>query len=251
MSCRHTIETQSLLDTELDPARTGPAERHLESCAECRELRDRNSSLRDLLHAHATRYRAPDGLASQIGALLDKENPPHISAPRKTRRSFWLGAAGGTAITALAAGLAFLILLPPSAGSLLEAVTDAHTNALLSGHVIAVASSDHHTVKPWFAGRVPVSPPVADFRENGFALTGGRVETIEGAQAAVVVYRHAAHEIDLFVWADRGARLPAAGLRHGYRSVFWKSGDLDFAAVSDMQGAELERFVTLVKGERE
>jgi len=96
-----------------------------------------------------------------------------------------------------------------------------------------------------------VSPPVADFAQEGFALVGGRAGNVAGSQTAVVVYRHGAHMIDLFVWADRGSRLPPMAVRHGYRSQFWRSGDLDFAAVSDTQGAELERFVQLVKSERE
>jgi anti-sigma factor RsiW len=133
----------------------------------------------------------------------------------------------------------------------MRSLVDAHTRALMSGHVIEVASSNHHTVKPWFAGRVPVSPPVADFAADGFALAGGRIDKVAGSAAAVVVYRHGAHEIDLFVWPDRGSRLPASGVRHGYHAVFWKNGDLDFAAVSDMQSNELSRFVELVKGERE
>ena len=76
---------------------------------------------------------------------------------------------------------------------------------------------------------------------------GGRVDRIAGMQAAVVVYRHAGHEIDLFAWADRGSALPPEAVRHGYRSMFWKSGDLDFAAISDVERGELEKFVQLVR----
>jgi anti-sigma factor RsiW len=112
-----------------------------------------------------------------------------------------------------------------------------------------VVSSNHHTVKPWFAGRIEVSPPVADFAKDGFVLAGGRVDRVAGSRAAVVVYRHGKHEIDLFVWPDRGARLPGESLRHGYRSFFWKNGDLDFAAVSDTERAELVKFTNLVRAE--
>src|SRR5581483_4818673 len=112
---------------------------------------------------------------------------------------------------------------------------------------IEVASSNHHTVKPWFAGRVAISPPVADFAEEGFALAGGRTDTIARTRAAVVVYRHGKHLIDLFVWADDGAALPREGVRHGYHSLFWKKGDLDFAAVSDADPAELKKFAALVR----
>jgi anti-sigma factor RsiW len=142
-------------------------------------------------------------------------------------------------------------MLPPTTGTLAESVADAHTQALLSGQVIQVASSEHHTVTPWFAGRVPVSPPVADFATQGFPLLGGRVDAVAGARAAVVVYGHGRHKIDLFVCADRGSRLPSQTTTHGYHSIFWKRGDLDFAAVSDTDSAELNKFVRLVRSEPE
>jgi anti-sigma factor RsiW len=121
----------------------------------------------------------------------------------------------------------------------------------MNHQTIAVLSGNHHTVKPWFAGRVDVSPPVVDFGAQGFALAGGRVDRIAGAPAAVVVYHHGAHEIDLFVWADRKPALPREAVRNGYRTMFWKAGDLDFAAVSDVERSELEKFVQLVRGEEE
>ena len=121
----------------------------------------------------------------------------------------------------------------------------------MSGHTIEVVSSNHHTVKPWFAGRVPLSPPVADFAKEGFTLAGGRADDVAGARTAVVVYRHGNHEIDLFVWTDKGSRLPADATTHGYHTVFWKKSDLDFAAVSDMDESELHKFTSLVKSEPE
>jgi len=151
----------------------------------------------------------------------------------------------------LAAALAFLAILPPSAADLASAVTQAHASALMTSRQIAVVSTDHHTVKPWFAGRIALSPPVTDFADQGFRLAGGRLDRVAGRPAAVVVYAHGLHEIDLFVWADQGAALPASSLRHGYRAIFWKHGDLDFAAVSDVQAEELEHFSALVRAASE
>ncbi len=121
----------------------------------------------------------------------------------------------------------------------------------MQGRQIAVVSSDHHTVKPWFAGRAPVSPPVTDFAAQGFKLAGGRLDRVAGAPAAVVVYEHGRHEIDLFVWADRGSALPDTSVRHGFHAIFWKANDLDFAAISDTQAGELATFVKLVRAEPE
>lgn len=251
MTCPEHLRTQSLLDGELNEREMADAQNHIDSCDECGHARTEMDALGHYIRHDATRYRAPQSLLANLHDALDAENVPRRSGNHVNRRSFWFGAAGGAGISALAAGLAFLMLLPPVANPLIEAVTDAHIRALMNGHVIAVASSNHHTVKPWFAGRVAISPPVADFAGNGFALAGGRVDTIAGSRAAVVVYRHGAHEVDLFVWPHMGARLPASGLRHGYHSEFWTQSDLDFAVVSDMQSSELEKFVLLVKRERE
>jgi anti-sigma factor RsiW len=159
--------------------------------------------------------------------------------------------ASGGGITALAAGLAIFVLLPPSAATLTASVIDAHGRALVSGQTIMVASSDHHTVKPWLAAHVALSPPVTDFAADGFALVGGRADEVAGTRAAVMVYRHGNHEIDLFAWPDRGAQLPGPGLTRGFRSAFWKIGDLDFAAVSDVDSAAFVKFSALARSQRE
>jgi anti-sigma factor RsiW len=133
------------------------------------------------------------------------------------------------------------------ANPLVNDLAEAHLRSLMGDHLIDVASSDHHTVKPWFAGHADVSPPAEDFKADGFTLVGGRADYVHGARAAVVVYRHGSHVINLFTWADRNTRLPGTQSRDGYRMVFWKQADLDLAAVSDVDPAELDRFVALVK----
>jgi anti-sigma factor RsiW len=243
------LRTQAYLDGELDGTAAVEAERHIESCPECQTLSAEVARLSDALRRDAMRHRAPDALRARIGAMLDAEDSRR-AAP-SGRRSFWFGAASGAGISAIAAGLTVLLLLPPSAATLAQAITDDHTNALASGRMIEIASSNHHVVKPWFAGRVDVSPPAGDFAAQGFPLAGGRVDRVAGSRAAVVVYRHGRHVIDLFVWPDRGSVLPGNVTRHGYHVLFWKSGDLDFAAVSDTQRSELEKFVGLVRSQPE
>ena len=246
MSCPETLRTQAWLDGELNDKAAAEAEQHARICTECRMLSEDAARLSDAIRLEATRHRAPEELRARVAAAIATE-PPR----RTDRRSFWLGASSGAAAAALAAGLGFLAILPPSPASLAQAITDAHTRALMSGKTIQIASSNHHTVKPWFAGRVAVSPPVADFPRQGFDLVGGRVDKVAGMQAAVVVYRHDKHEIDLFVWPDRDTRLPGETMRHGYHAIFWKRNDLNFAAVCDMEGPELSKFVRLVRSEPE
>jgi anti-sigma factor RsiW len=249
MTCGEALRTQAYLDGALDGTAIAEAERHIEGCAECRQLSADVAELSDAMRKGATQYRAPQALRARIGAALDAEGSRSIVPFR--RRSFWFGAASGAGISAIAASVAMMLLLPPSAATLAQAIADDHTRALASGRMIEIASSSHHVVKPWFAGRVEVSPPTADFAAQGFALAGGRVDEIAGSRAAVVVYRHGRHLIDLFVWPDRGSVLPGNATRHGYHVMFWKNGDLDFAAVSDTERRELEKFVGLVRSQPE
>lgn len=244
MNCPELLRTQAWLDGELDGAAAAEAERHVESCAECKAFSADAAELSDAIRRDVSHHRAPDGLRARIRRALDAESRPR-------RRGFWYGAAGGAGITALAASLVIAMLLPPLPSTLSQSIVDAHVRALMSRREVAVASSSHHTVKPWFAGRVALSPPVGDYAAQGFALAGGRVDRVAGAESAVVVYRHGAHEIDLFVWPDRGSHLPGETTVRGYRAIFWKSGDLDFSAVSDMEIAEIRKFVSLVRAQRE
>jgi anti-sigma factor RsiW len=143
------------------------------------------------------------------------------------------------------------MLLPPSVATLSQSVVDAHSAALTGEKTIMVASSSHHTVKPWLAAHAGISPLVTDFADQGFALTGGRTDEVAGTRAAVAVYAHGNHEVDLFAWPDRGADLPQAGTTRGFRTAFWKMGDLDYAAVSDMDANAFQKFVALVRAQRE
>jgi anti-sigma factor RsiW len=250
MSCVELLRTQAFIDGELEEAAAHDAERHLQDCAECQAFVADAAAAGDLMRRHAERHKMPEALRQRIVAQLPANVTPLQRLPRE-RRSFWLGAGSGGGVTALAAALALFVLLPPSAASLSDALVNAHTGALASGREIQVVSTDHHTVKPWFAGKIAISPPVADFAGQGFTLTGGRTQKVDGQDMAVVVYRHGAHEIDLFVWADRGSPLPGDAVRHGYHLLSWKKGDLDFAALSDVDVGEMETFAQLIRSEPE
>ncbi|HEY2049768.1 MAG TPA: zf-HC2 domain-containing protein [Caulobacteraceae bacterium] len=259
MSCPELLHTQAFIDGEVDRAQAAAAERHIADCAECQAFCADAAAVSDAIRSSATRHVAPDELRQRVVTALEAADRADVvepdwraaSAARASRRRFWQGALSGAGVTGLAASLAILTILPPSATTLVDQVTSAHTRALMSGHVIAVASSDHHTVKPWFAGRIDISPPVQDFAARGFKLTGGRVDKVGGARVAVLTYQRGRHEVDLFVWADRGSTLPASTVRHGYHLMFWRSGDLSFAAVSDTAVPELANFVQLIRSEPE
>lgn len=246
--CSEILRTQAWLDGELDETAALEAERHADACVVCQAFIADTAALGDTIRSSAPRWTAPAHLRTRVVAAIASE-------ARRARinwrsENFWFGAAGGVGLSALAASVVAFLFVTVSASTLVESVTDAHTNALMAHRTIEVVSSNHHTVKPWFAGRIDVSPPVADFAAEGFVLAGGRIDHVAGAPAAVVVYRHGAHQIDLFAWADKGKSLPSEAVRHGYRTMLWKEGDLDLAAVSDMERGELERFVRLVRSQK-
>jgi anti-sigma factor RsiW len=246
MSCPEILRTQAYLDGELEGVAATEAERHIETCAECQQASAHAAQLSDTIRSELTPHRAPDTLRARIGAMLDEETAPRVVVPFK-RKNFWYGAFSGAGAMAAAASVVIALMLPPSAETLAQSITDDHTAALASGHLIQIASSSHHVVKPWFAGKVDVSPPTPDFPDQNFVLTGGRVDQVAGSKAAVVIYKHGRHVIDMFVWPDKGTVLPGNATRHGYHSIFWKSGDLNFAAVSDTERHELEKFVGLIR----
>lgn len=247
MNCVELLRTQAFLDGELDEAASRDAERHLQTCPDCQAFAAATAETSDLIRRHVARQKAPEHLRRAVLAGIAAAEKPRA----KPFGGFWLGAGSGAGLTAMAAGFIFFLALPPSAASLADAVISAHTGAMMQGQEIAVVSTDHHTVKPWFSGRIALSPPVANFADQGFVLTGGRIQTVDGIAMAVVVYRHDAHHVDLFVWPAKGALASGLQNRQGYLALLWQAGDLDFAAVSDMDSGELKKFAALVQAERE
>jgi anti-sigma factor (TIGR02949 family) len=186
---------------------------------------------------------APERTALPKGSSRPRERV----SPNWRMRSFWVGALGGVGGTAIAATFAFLLLVPRFTNPLLDELVSAHVRSLMPSHLIDVASTDKHTVKPWFAGHADVSPVVADFEAQGYRLIGGRVDYLEHQRSAVVVYQHGAHVINVFSWAGRERALPADVTRSGYHLAFWKAGDLEYCAVSDTGRDELLGLVRLLR----
>jgi anti-sigma factor RsiW len=249
MPCERAQELEAYLDGELDAAGAAAVERHLETCDDCRKARAQIGALRSALREKATYHRADAQLRAHIRSSLDKESP-RVSVLRRfpNARAAWAGAAGGATATALAASLAFLLLMPAAGDPLITDITNAHLRSLASEHLIDVVSTDRHTVKPWLAAHADLSPPVADFSRQGFKLIGGRVDFLEGVRAAVTVYRHGAHIVNVFAWANYGEPLPEFATRNGYHIVFWRSGNLTFCAISDTAVDDILELSRLLKG---
>ena len=232
---------QAYFDGELDATAAAEVERHAETCALCQAELDSLSATQKSIRENLVYHRADPALKRRIFA--GRTPTSHLFA---RLGDFWRGAIGGALATGLAASLALLVMLPPAIDPLTADIANAHVRSLMSDHLIDVASSDHHTVKPWFATHADVSPPVKDLASQGFALVGGRMDYVDGHRASVVVYRHGAHVINVFAWAARGTGSAKTVSRNGYRLVFWRSADLDFCAVSDAAPAEVDALVALI-----
>jgi anti-sigma factor RsiW len=235
------LALQALLDGELDAANGAALEEHLKSCTGCSVHYARLQALRARLAQADLATPAPAALRRRVAAALQKAE--------RTRRTTWLTAAvaGWTAGALSAAAAGLLVVQLGSASYALEAqlVAD-HVRSLQPGHLIDVATSDRHVVRPWFNGRIDYALPVPDLAAQGFPLAGGRLDYADGRTIAALVYRRRAHVINLFVMPERGglqrlAFAPGAA-PPGYDVVRWREGGLEFWAVSDVEGGELQAF---------
>jgi anti-sigma factor RsiW len=257
MPCAETERRlHAYFDGELDALGAAAFEEHLASCAECRAALQDLETMRSALRAELPYERAPAALAARISAALDRESsapglaerggrPARGRSAQSFRRGLLTGAGGGL----LAAALAFFLIAPHAISpreALLDDLVNAHVRSLLPAHLVDVESTDRHTVKPWFAGHVDVSPAVYDFTAQGYRLLGGRADYFEHQRAAALVYQHGAHMINVFSWAGEGPP-PANTTRNGYHLVFWEEGNLRYCAVSDTGWPELSKLVSLIR----
>jgi len=230
---------QADLDGELDAAATAALAAHVADCPGCAELQRELTALSAQMRAELRPFTAPDALRRSLEARLQRTTPPPTGFRRRLIPFATFGA--GAAIAACLA----LLLLPAGADPDAELVSD-HIRALQPGHLTDVLSTDQHTVKPWFDGRIDYAPPVQDFAAQGFPLIGGRLDYVHDRPVAVLVYRRDKHLIDLYVWPDSGASTsPVTHTRDGYNVVRWREGGMGFNAVSDVEPAQLNRFAEL------
>jgi anti-sigma factor RsiW len=253
MECAESLRVQAYFDGELDAAAAFDTERHMGTCAECQALLQDLKQVRGLLRGSVTLAGAPPALRERISQSLDRE--PSDRAARQGRREgaarrappFWVGVLSGAGATAMAAGLAFVVFSGLLNDRLQDDLVADHTHSLLASHLIDVVSTDQHTVKPWFAGRTDVSPVVADFTAQGYHLLGGRVDELHHQRAAVTVYQHGRHIINVFSWVAGAGGVPRDVTRNGYHLAFWKSGNVEYCAVSDAGWTELQALTSLLQ----
>jgi anti-sigma factor RsiW len=239
------------LDGELDPVRAEEFEQHLQSCSPCIVILEEQESLRASLQAAKLYERAPAALTMKIkGEIAKKE-----TAAEWSWLPIWRWIAVSVAII-LSVAITYVGVEQYSANRVgveqaaaLNAVIDAHLRSLQPGHLTDVASTDQHTVKPWFDGKLNYVPPVRDFAESGFPLVGGRLDVLNGRSVAVLVYGRRKHFVNVFVWpeSEKGPEIPAVGTRSGYQWVYSQARGMEFCVVSDVSAADLHSLSELLK----
>lgn len=260
MSCEEAQQwIHPYVDGELDLVRTLQVDRHLDQCPACAQVRDQIEAVRAAVSNAALRRRAPAGLAARIRGSLREHGPDLVAGPGVVARTApadarsmpwrWLSIAAAVVALASLAGTWLFYGSRSSSGELVaQEIVTGHIRSLLADHLMDVVSTDQHTVKPWFTGKLDFSPPVEDLADRGFVLSGGRLDVVGDQTVAALVYRRGKHVINLFIWpnTDELAAPPAALTRNGYHLRCWTGQEMHFAAISDLNEAELQEFADLL-----
>jgi anti-sigma factor RsiW len=262
VSCEltHSI-LHGYLDGELDAARAADFERHLVSCPDCVATLEAQDGLRTSIKNANLYEPAPatlrDRLRSTPESVPTAVTPPTTSAsaptarviPMRPSRWRWLAVAA-TFLLATVIGSQFFSARHSSVTEDLyaSAIVDAHLRSLQPGHLTDVVSTDQHTVKPWFDGKLDFAPPVRDFASEGFPLQGGRLDVVRGRTVAVLVYARRKHTINVFVWpTSEKDEYPRSGSQLGYNWIDWRKAGMELCAVSDVSSADLNELQRLIE----
>lgn len=227
------------LDGELDANAVLQIQSHLSDCKDCTEILDRMRTRQQAIRQSGLSYKAPPALEARIRSSLQPQRRVSVDWRR------W----GALAAAVLLVSTLSIRLWQRRSGmenQLAEQAVSSHVRALLTGHVTDVVSTDRHTVKPWFNGRIDFSPPVNDLAQQGFPLVGGRVDYMDHHTVATLVYQRRKHVIDLFIWPSSEGQVSGKQSTNGYNVLLWSKGGMSYAAASDLNATELQQFKELL-----
>lgn len=242
--CPNRPLLQALMDRELDAANTIAIEQHLNGCRDCAKALEDLQLVRDALAKSGVPYVATDAFKRRLTASLQLEaaSTPVASPRRKIPPTPWWAP---LSLASLAASL--LVFVSVAQSLLANELVAGHVRSLQAEHLVDVKASNRHVVKPWFDGKVSFAPTVDDFAEQGFPLTGGRLDYVHDRPVAALVYKRGLHVINVFVWPS-DTLTDRFGMRRqvdGYAIEHWQSKGLSYWAVSDLDRGDLGRFKSL------
>jgi anti-sigma factor RsiW len=249
MTCNEAeILLHALLDGELDAGNAYQVETHVENCPRCAPQLRAYRELQQAMPIAQLHFTAPMSLRRRIEQALPAAAPPRASSRRSVLKGFVMGTALSTA---MAASLVVAVFRTDQDQRVLGDVVSAHVRSLQGDHLTDVRTSDQHTVKPWFNGKVDIAPPVVDLTVQGFTLLGGRLDYIDGQAVASIVYRRRTHVINLFVTQGPPSETREARLQtlQGFNIQRWAARSLEFFAISDLNAEELREFVDKFEAE--
>jgi anti-sigma factor RsiW len=236
------------LDRELDLLHQMEIDDHLRQCKACEAVYESHRTVQAALKTDGLCFPAPADLQRRVRASIRSAGGPRRWwSPGLS--SSWLGAAAAAAIVIIAVIAGPIVSRRSQAMQVEQEVVSAHIRSLMANHLTDVPSSDQHTVKPWFAGRLDFSPPVVDLNAEGFPLVGGRLDYVDNRPIAALAYRRGQHVINLFVWPSLSSAdvREALDSRHGYNAISWTRDRANFWAVSDLNAVELREFAHLIQ----
>ncbi|MBU6508389.1 MAG: anti-sigma factor [Alphaproteobacteria bacterium] len=236
-ACEMTLLVQADFDGELDAAQAAALAAHRADCPICQAATESLGRVRRALREQAPYHRAPDALRARLAAQAAPRRVPSVRAAGWRRAAVAFVAGGAIAASVM------LAIVPSNAPGIADQVLAGHLRGLEPGHLEDVVSTDQHTVKPWFDGKLDFAPPVKDLKADGFPLEGGRLDYLGGRRVAAMVYGRAKHVIDLYAWPEAGANTtPVIVERDGYTLIRWRQNGMALWAVSDVEKAQLEDF---------
>jgi len=240
--CRELLSAR--VDDELPPSEKREVDEHLASCSDCASEHRILSDVHHVLGEADLKYQAPDLLKARIRGAISQA--PAVRHNKKSGNQWWRFAAASLVVAAASSALTFATTRSPARTPIANDIVASHVRSLQPGHLTDIVSTNQHNVKPWFNGRVDLSPPVPDLASNGFVLVGGRVDYVGGRTVPVVIYSRRQHLINVYSWPDPGAAAesPRTVTRNGYHLVAWSAGGLQHWAVSDLNEKELNELVS-------
>jgi anti-sigma factor RsiW len=232
------------LDSELDLVMSLDIERHLPGCPDCSRLLQNRRALRDALRSDALYFQAPATLEQQIRSSIARRE----RWSDRLRKNPWLGMVAALLVGVIMTAGVFQTQMTSSRyDTLAQDVLASHIRSLMVDHLADVASSDQHTVKPWFDGKLDFAPTVIDLAEQGFPLIGGRLDYVDDHAVTALVYQRQKHVINLFIWPSQTDSGESTLTQQGYHLVNWTQGGATYWAVSDLEMGELQTFARLIE----